>query len=675
MEVTEQLKIISRAWGRNQEGYCFFPWIDGSAKDKAERIRGYREGPAFLWPQDKPKILAHMEAHIDDDLYWCPNLFEKDSRSEIEAMDEHCLWADLDRIDPREIEDYPPTVAWETSPDSYQALWILSAGDIQGASWPGRENQALTYHLEADPSGWDSTQLLRIPGWTNHKPDYRKRYGEAPRGKLLWKNRRLYLPDDFTELPEVPGGQVISDFIEESLDHIDKHEVWGRVRLKVTKRCRELVAAREAFGDRSDALWEMERELADAGCSIAEIIKIVQPTVWNKFSGRADELRRLSTEASKAVSERPDVVTEQLELEATRPEPTLLFELLRGLPTPKWLVKDVLTQGAVGFIAGQPKSFKSWMGFDLALSVASGQPFLGEFPVLDPGDVLYIQEEDSGVTLKQRLGKIWPGKVADRMVVNSGQDDEAGLQVDWLPADENVSVPPIWAYVMQNLVVSDPSWQAWLDDQLASRDYKLLVIDPFMMVAGDVEENRAQEMTTKIFRPLKELARKHDTAIQLVHHMRKGNDDNIRGGQMMLGSVANHAWAEDSMYVKRGRMGDIIVEQESKFAPVPGFKINGLKNKRWTPEVQVFREDMPDAEVIDMESGQVRRAREPKARPTSALKKIIDGMTEDATYTSSELGKLAGITTSGAAKQLERMNNKGQVSKWGRGKWRIHAES
>jgi len=108
---------------------------------------------------------------------------------------------------------------------------------------------------------------------------------------------------------------------------------------------------------------------------------------------------------------------------------------------------------------------------------------------------------------------------------------------------------------------------------------------------------------------------------------------------------------------------------------VPGFKINGLKNKRWTPEVQVFREDMPDAEVIDMESGQVRRAREPKARPTSALKKIIDGMTEDATYTSSELGKLAGITTSGATKQLERMNNKGQVSKWGRGKWRIHAES
>lgn len=655
----EQLKIISRAWGRTQSGYCFFPWIDGDATDKAERIAGYHEGPAFKWPQERQKILKHMEAHKNDDLYWCPSLFENPNRRLEEAMDEHALWADLDRVDPRDIEEYPPSVAWETSPGRYQALWLLSAGDIRGASWPGRENQSLTYLLEADPSGWDTTQLLRIPGWKNHKPEYKEEYGEPPHGKLLWKRKRLYLPDEFDELPEIPHVSGVSDFVEDQLDHIDRHEVWGRVRLKVSKRVRELVGAREASGDRSDALWEIERELADAGCSMAEIIKIVRPTPWNKYEGRADEVRRLTTEVAKALAQRSDDVMEALEAEANRPDPQPLFDLLRNIPPPKWLIKDVLTYGAVGFIAGQPKSFKSWIGLDLALSVASGQPFLGEFSVLHPGRVLYIQEEDSAVTLKQRVGKIWPSKHADRMRLSA-----EGLE--WLPAEEAGDSPPIDGYVMEGVTISDPSWQSWLDDQLARGEYRLLVIDPLMMTAGDVEENRAQEMTNKIFRPLKELARKHDTAIQLIHHMRKGNSRNgqqERGGQLLLGSVANHAWAEDSMYVMHGRHGDMIVEQESKFAPVPGFKITHLRNKKWQPQVIVNRQE-EEQEFIE-----VKRA-PGRAKKTPAIITTLREMPRGSSYHTKTIAEHAGISMNAAWKQLTRQAEAKTVLKIGQ-KWQL----
>src|SRR5690606_20723963 len=101
--------------------------------------------------------------------------------------------------------------------------------------------------------GWDSTQLLRIPGWKNHKPEYRnKKTGAAPQGKLVIRSGRRYLVDEFNDLPEVPQVAVVVEVLEGELAHTDRHEVWGRVRLRVSSRVRELVSAREATGDRSD---------------------------------------------------------------------------------------------------------------------------------------------------------------------------------------------------------------------------------------------------------------------------------------------------------------------------------------------------------------------------------------------------------------------------------------
>lgn len=685
MDPAQSLKLISKAWGR-QKGYCFFPWISGKAKDKKERIVSYNEGPAFMWPQDREKIIAHLNAHTSDDLYWCPSLFEGPKRRLELAMDEKALWADLDEVDPRDIDDYPPTIAWETSPGRFQALWLIAGGDMLGASWAGRENQQLTYHLGADQSGWDTTQLLRLPGWNNHKPEYRGKNGQPAPGKLLWSNGRQYMSDEFGDLPEVANaGNLVGEVLEDEIAHVDRHAVWGRVRLKVSKRVRELVAAREVSGDRSDALWEIERELADAGCTVTEIVAIVRATVWNKFAGRSDELRRLTTEASKAIGLRSEEAKDKvLEEIKERAAPTNLFELVKDLKPPKWLIRDVLTEGSVGFIAGQPKSYKSWCGLDMALSVASGQPFLGHFHVEQPGPTLYIQEEDSGPLVKTRLGKVWPGKLGDKVTMEDGQ-------VVWLPGQEVEGFPDVDAYIGQTFVISDEGWQAWLDETMAvkaesaSGPYKLLVMDPLMMMAGDVEENRAQEMTTKVFAPLKQLARKHECAIMLVHHMRKGDpkQGNQRGGQMLLGSVANHAWAEDSLYFRLGRGGDIICEQESKNAPVPGFRVSGIRNKKWTPIVTVNKDGDSEREP-DGVDGPVRKARDdgklgPKStRPSRAGRSPGDSMstTNNASlkalagmpvqpHSASEIRVAAGVALQSVYNGMNRAIDKGWVEKVG----------
>lgn len=608
MNISRMLTVVSKAWGK-QTGYCFFPYIDRKLQiETGLRKAGYHEGPSrpgsdkrgpsFRWPIDKAEIRHYLEEHLkaEHDVYWCPSLFEFPDRRSHLAMDEHCLWADLDEVDPREIRDYPPTVAWESSPGRWQALWLASQGDFQGASWPGNENQRLTYLLGADPSGWDTTQLLRIPGWPNFKPErVEANGGRAPKGKLLWSAGQTYTVDDFRDLPEVRGAvsAELTEALESEVEGIDRLKVLSRLKIKLNHTARDLLNAKEVSGDRSGQMWYLMRCLADAGGTTTEIVAILRPLVWNKFAGRADEMKRLIAEASKAVASRSDDIIEELEEEGERKKPQRLGDLLRNIKRPVWLVEGVLTEGATGFIAGEPKTWKSWVGFDLALSVATGADFLGHFPIRNPGPVLYIQEEDPPPVLKTRGAKIWSGKTVDKFEL----DNEGGIY--WLPPSQEQNFDPdINAYVQQGVTISDDAWQMWIDETLEEgmvvdgvrEHYRLMVIDTLMMTAGDVDENRAQEMTTKIFRPLKVLARKHNVGLIVVHHLNKS--DKQRMGQRMLGSVANHAWGEDSIYLTHANgPGNVKMEFESKVAPAATYKIGNLDNERWEPMITQWRKD------------------------------------------------------------------------------------
>jgi hypothetical protein len=89
------------------------------------------------------------------------------------------LYADLDAVEPIKSDaELSPTIAWESSPGRYQALWHIDK------HLPEEQhimvNRKLTYALGADKGGWDITQVLRVPGTINHK------YAEKPKVKLLW---------------------------------------------------------------------------------------------------------------------------------------------------------------------------------------------------------------------------------------------------------------------------------------------------------------------------------------------------------------------------------------------------------------------------------------------------------------------------------------------------------
>ena len=74
-----------------------------------------------------------------------------------------------------------------------------------------------------------------------------------------------------------------------------------------------------------------------------------------------------------------------------------------GDTRPRWLIDTLWARAAVGVLGGAPKSCKSWLALDLAVSVATGTPCLDVFDVADPGPVVLYMAEDAAPVVKARL--------------------------------------------------------------------------------------------------------------------------------------------------------------------------------------------------------------------------------------------------------------------------------
>ena len=62
-----------------------------------------------------------------------------------------------------------------------------------------------------------------------------------------------------------------------------------------------------------------------------------------------------------------------------------------------------LPTAVVGVIGGAPKCSKTWLGLDLALSVATGTACLGRYAVPRPGPVLIYLAEDALAVVRERV--------------------------------------------------------------------------------------------------------------------------------------------------------------------------------------------------------------------------------------------------------------------------------
>jgi AAA domain len=206
----------------------------------------------------------------------------------------------------------------------------------------------------------------------------------------------------------------------------------------------------------------------------------------------------------------------------------------------RWLVEGLWGASSVGVIGGAPKCAKTWLGLDMALSVATGTACLGKYAVPEPGPVLVYLAEDALPVVRERV---------------AGMARHRGL--DLVP----IAMHVITASVLR--LDRGPD-RARLWETTKRLRPRLLVLDPLVRLHG-IDENNAGEVAA-LLAYFRSLQRQFDLSVLLVHHTRKNAVGGAAAGQGLRGSGDIHAFGDSNLYLRRSKE-DLVLSTEHRAAP------------------------------------------------------------------------------------------------------------
>lgn len=259
----------------NNEGYVCIC----SSDPRAPKSRFRQE--FFEWPTDSLRMenyILKLENTLN--VYFCPQLLSKPERVKLNCLPTNILWADLDTANPDEKQPEPQIVI-ESSPNRFQALWRLSIkiDPIMAEGYAKR----IAYAWGADKSGWDLTQLLRVPYTRNQKYDTR------PEIQLLRSLTTECAPLLFEALPQVTdNGKVVDTLWEdmptnEELPNADQVVYKFAAQLRGTSFSAIYTQEPGTDDDWSKTLWRMIHICFEAGMNPPEIFSIAKDAPCNKY--------------------------------------------------------------------------------------------------------------------------------------------------------------------------------------------------------------------------------------------------------------------------------------------------------------------------------------------------------------------------------------------------------
>lgn len=215
-------------------------------------------------------------------------------------------------------------------------------------------------------------------------------------------------------------------------------------------------------------------------------------------------------------------------------------EIPREENATRWLVEPLWGDSSVGVIGGAPKCAKTWLGLDLALSVATGTACLGKYAVPRPGPVLIYLAEDALAMVRQRV---------EGMARHRGLG-LAGVEIHVITAP--------------SLRLDRQPHRNRLLETAKRLQPRLLLLDPLVRLHG-VDENNAGEVA-ELLAYFRLLQRRLDLSVILVHHTRKNAAGGVAAGQGLRGSSDLHAFGDSNLYLRRVRER-LVLSSEHRAAP------------------------------------------------------------------------------------------------------------
>ena len=207
-----------------------------------------------------------------------------------------------------------------------------------------------------------------------------------------------------------------------------------------------------------------------------------------------------------------------------------------------WLIEGLWARSAIGLIGGAPKCCKTWLGLDMAVSVATGTKALGHFETKAPGKALVFLAEDALPQVRARL----------EALCRQRHQDLARLELYVITAP-----------VLRLDLAADQERLAQAIDQLRPR---LLLLDPLVRLHR-LDENSAAEISG-LLGYIRDLQRRFEVAIVLVHHASK--KQRSQPGQALRGSSDLHAIGDCNAYLARdGERIVLTLEHRAAKSPPP----------------------------------------------------------------------------------------------------------
>ena len=208
----------------------------------------------------------------------------------------------------------------------------------------------------------------------------------------------------------------------------------------------------------------------------------------------------------------------------------------------RWLVEQLWGDSSVGVIGGAPKCSKTWLGLDLALSVATGTACLGQFAVPHPGPVLVYLAEDALPIVRERV---------------AGMARHRGL---------GLAAVAIHVITAPTLLLDREPHRSRLFETARRLRPRLLLLDPLVRMHA-LDENHAGEVAG-LLAYFRSLQRQLDLSVILVHHTRKNAATGVAAGQGLRGSSDIHAFGDSNLYLRRTRE-HLVLASEHRAAPAP----------------------------------------------------------------------------------------------------------
>jgi hypothetical protein len=230
----------------------------------------------------------------------------------------------------------------------------------------------------------------------------------------------------------------------------------------------------------------------------------------------------------------------------------------------RWLVEPLWGDSSVGVIGGAPKCAKTWLGLDLALSVATGTACLDRYAVPRPGPVLIYLAEDALAVVRERV---------------EGMARHRGLELACV--DIHVITAPA-------LRLDREPHRHRLRETARRLRPRLLLLDPLVRLHG-IDENNATEVAG-LLAYFRELQRQLDLSVILVHHTRKNTAGGVAAGQGLRGSSDLHAFGDSNLYLRRVRERLVLLSEHRAAPASPAVTLELVATPSATTHLEVVAE-------------------------------------------------------------------------------------